>query len=173
MTTITTTDHGKKPWYKQPAPWLLMAGPFVVVVAAIYTAWLAIQSADGLVADDYYKQGLNIDRTIALSERAQALGLRAGIGFDAAGIAVHLSGRDRSFVLPNALVVTLSHPTRAGMDQAGKAMLLGTEYRGEFRIPRSGHWIIQIEDGDKTWRLVGNIVLPSQGLATIGSTPDQ
>ncbi len=40
-----------KPWYREPWPWLLMAGPAIVVVAGFLTLGFAIQSADGLVAD--------------------------------------------------------------------------------------------------------------------------
>mgnify|MGYP000916835605 FL=1 len=46
-----------KPWYREPWPWLLMSGPGLVVIAGVVTAWIAFSGADGLVADDYYKQG--------------------------------------------------------------------------------------------------------------------
>jgi hypothetical protein len=37
-------DTGKgRPWYREPWPWILAAGPFIVVIAGIYTAWLAIK----------------------------------------------------------------------------------------------------------------------------------
>ena len=39
-----------------------MSGPAIVVVAGIYTAYLAIVSNDGLVDDDYYKQGLAVSQ---------------------------------------------------------------------------------------------------------------
>ena len=54
-----------KPWYREPWPWLLMAGPVAVVLAGIATTVLAVTTFDGLVADDYYKQGLGINRVIA------------------------------------------------------------------------------------------------------------
>ena len=45
-----------RPWYREPWPWLLMAGPATVLVAGAATTWIAFASADGLVAEDYYKQ---------------------------------------------------------------------------------------------------------------------
>jgi len=45
-----------RPWYREPWPWILAAGPFIVVIAALYTAWLAVKSNDGLVTDDYYRK---------------------------------------------------------------------------------------------------------------------
>ena len=58
------------PWYRQPWPWLLMAGPAIVVVAGIVTAVIAFTGADGVIADDYYKQGMAINRTLAREAKA-------------------------------------------------------------------------------------------------------
>src|SRR5512140_1636724 len=66
-----------QPWYREPWPWILMAGPAAVVVAGFVTAWLAVRSDDGLVMDDYYKEGLAINKTIGRSETAERLGIHA------------------------------------------------------------------------------------------------
>ena len=52
------------PWYREPWPWILMAGPVAAVVAGAITLWIAVTHQDALVADDYYKQGLAINRTL-------------------------------------------------------------------------------------------------------------
>lgn len=36
----------KNPWYKEPWPWILMSGPAIVVVACIYTIYLAFSHFD-------------------------------------------------------------------------------------------------------------------------------
>jgi hypothetical protein len=156
-----------KPWYREPWPWLLMTGPFIVVIAAIYTAYLAVSSSDGLVADDYYKQGLAANKTIASSEFAQKHGLKISLRIIPDGFSMKLSG-DRDFVAPNSLVVTLSHPTRAGMDQTAVFQRTGDDYVGKLRLPASGHWLVLIEDEPKTWRLLGNVILPTSGETIIG-----
>ena len=58
-----------RPWYREPWPWILMAGPFAVIVAGLFTAWMAVTRADPLVVDNYYKEGLAINQVI---ERDQA-----------------------------------------------------------------------------------------------------
>lgn len=63
-----------------------MAGPAVVVVAGFITLWLAISSDDGLVSDDYYKQGLTVNQRLQRDHLAGDLGLHAdvmksGLGF--------------------------------------------------------------------------------------------
>jgi len=51
-------------WYRERWPWLLMSGPFAVIIAALASAGLAVRSDDGLVAQDYYRQGLLINRKL-------------------------------------------------------------------------------------------------------------
>ncbi len=47
----------------------MWAGPLTVIVASVFTLWLAVRSEDGLVADDYYKRGLAINQTLARAAR--------------------------------------------------------------------------------------------------------
>ena len=35
-----TLRGDKQPWYKERWPWILMAGPAIVVVAGVTTAWI-------------------------------------------------------------------------------------------------------------------------------------
>jgi hypothetical protein len=91
---------GNAPWYRHRWPWLLMSGPAVVVVAGIFTAWLAISRADALVADDYYKQGKAINKDLRRDHEAQRLGAAIGIGYDPA--AAVLRGRLQMREVPAA-----------------------------------------------------------------------
>lgn len=162
--------NASKPWYRHPWPWLLMTGPAIVIVAGLYTAYLAMSTSDGLVADDYYKQGLAVNKTIAASELAQKHGLAVALGMTPDRFVLKLTARDKDFVPPKSLVVTLSHPTRAGMDQTGTFERVGDDYVGKLRLPTSGHWIVLIEDEAKSWRLMGHVILPASGDTIIGGT---
>lgn len=58
--------------------------------------------------------------------------------------------------MPPALVLTLVHPTRAGMDQ--KITLIrraSGEFTGELRAPVAGRWLLTLEDDDRRWRVSG------------------
>jgi len=157
-----------RPWYREPWPWILAAGPFIVVIAAFYTAWLAVKSNDGLVTDDYYRKGLAVNQTIARSEEAAKMGLVAGIRVSEDVLSVRLQASGQSFVMPPTLMVTITHPTRAGLDQSRLLVRAGDIYSGEFRLPAAGHWLVLLEDEGKTWRLMGNVVLPANGETLIG-----
>lgn len=54
-----------QPWWRFPLLWMVLAGPAVVVVASFVTLWLAIRTPDPVVAEDYYRQGIEINKTLA------------------------------------------------------------------------------------------------------------
>lgn len=154
-------------WYREPWPWLLMSGPTIVVIAGFYTLWLAIVSNDGLVVDDYYKQGLAINKVLTRERVAAASHYEARVMF-APGeprIRVVLTGS----VLPRELTVRLVHPTRAGMDQSAQLAAVGAGvYEGVLALPSPGRWELKIEDAAATWRLTGEARLPGDEPIVLG-----
>jgi len=56
--------HGA-PWYKYGHVWLVIAGPAMVVVAALATAWIAVRSPDPVLEEDYYRRGIEINKQLA------------------------------------------------------------------------------------------------------------
>jgi len=60
------------PWWRFGYVWLVISGPAVVVVAGFVTLWLALANPETLVAQDYYRRGLDINKTIA-AERDRSL----------------------------------------------------------------------------------------------------
>lgn len=144
--------HPGVAWYRQPWPWILMAGPGGVVIAGAVTMWLAFAHEDGLVADDYYKQGLAINRVINRDATARTLGVGAAVRFGAASVRIHLSAD-----APPALVLTLAHPTRAGQDRIAHLRSLGGGvYEGAMDLPTTGRWHVAVSDAEGRWRLTGD-----------------
>lgn len=138
-----------EPWYRHLWPWLLIAGPAAVIVAGLATLWLAIESADGLVADDYYKQGMAINKRMAREETARRLGISADIVLQAGRIRIELKGE-----APEALFVQLAHATRAGHDlRLRLAPIAPGTYEAELDKLVPGHWRVVIEDPRGTWRI--------------------
>jgi hypothetical protein len=60
------------PWWRHGHVWLLIAGPAAVVVAGTATMVVAARQPDPVVAADYYRRGIEINRTLA-AERAKGL----------------------------------------------------------------------------------------------------
>ncbi len=58
------------PWWRHGHVWLLIAGPATVVVAGFATLVIAMRSPDPVVAPDYYRRGLEINKTLAARDKA-------------------------------------------------------------------------------------------------------
>jgi hypothetical protein len=137
-----------------------MAGPVGVIAAGVLTTWIAFTHEDGLVADDYYKQGLAINRVLARDAAALAGNVAAEVRFSADGVRVRLAG-DR----PQALVLSLVHPTRSGLDRVARLRPAGeAAYEGALEIPDGGRWHVMLGDAEGRWRLAGEWS-PAQGPA--------
>jgi uncharacterized protein len=54
---MNTAPTPSRAWYRHPLVWMLIAGPALVVVAAIYTAYLAMSAPDPVLAHDAYEYG--------------------------------------------------------------------------------------------------------------------
>ena len=153
---MLTTQLNTRPWYREPWPWLLMSLPLVAVIAGFITLAFAIHTEDGMVATDYVKEGLAINRQLQREQKAAQLGLRAEAEVDGSHglMRVHLAGQGS---LPAALYLRLVHPTRSGMDQNLELRAAPNGwYEGHLQAPQSAHWRLVLEDAGHTWRLDGS-----------------
>jgi hypothetical protein len=145
-----------RPWYREPWPWLLMAAPAASIVMGI-TLWvLAARTDDGLVAGDYYKQGLAINQVLDREARAATLRLGAHATFNTerTRIRLHLNGESS---LAAAVTLRLVHPTRSGEDQAvALVAVAGGVFEGVLRAPAAGRWRLVLEDTSGAWRLAAS-----------------
>jgi hypothetical protein len=60
---------------REPLVWLVAGIPLLTIVAGLVTLWIAFQRADSNVTEDYYKEGLTINRRIERDEQARAMQL--------------------------------------------------------------------------------------------------
>ncbi len=156
MTSSLTplSQHSEPPWYRQFWPWFLIILPGTVVIAAIATLWIAMEGADDLVVDDYYRDGLAINQELAQQQRAAELGLAATLTLAQNGLMAALS----TPVDDQQLTLHVSHPMEADRDfeltlQRIDAQVfsapLATELHGRW------HWVLRSPAGG--WRLDGEL----------------
>jgi hypothetical protein len=149
-------------WYQEPYVWLLISLPLSAVVAGFYTLYLAIISDDGLVADDYYKRGKEINRVLKRDEAATSLGLSAKttFDFDHGRIVVNLKKKP-DYPAPDQVNLRLLHATRAGYDQSLVLQRLPNgQYFGLYKKLVPGHWYLHLETD--VWRLTGQLKIPNE-----------
>ena len=144
------------PWHREPMVWLVIAFPLAAVIGGFATLYLAIRSWDGLVVDDYYKKGLEINKVQARDETAQQSGYTASVSVDDATVTVRL-GSTQGKALPPIIKVSFIHATRAGLD---RQLEIPQTSAGVYLAPLGelppGHWHVHIETDD--WRLIDQIV---------------
>jgi len=138
------------PWYKEPWPWIVMSGPALVIVAGVITTWIAFATADGLVADDYYKRGLGINAVLKREQAAAQRGIAARVERDGGAVRVQLRGAE-----PPVLFLNLVHATRAGNDVRLR-IERGADGGYQAALPplAPGHWRAVVDDPRGEWRVV-------------------
>jgi len=150
-------NEALSPWYKEPYVWLIIFLPALAVFAGVITIILAVQTDDGLVVDDYYKKGLEINRTLERDHIASEKQLKADIKYDAQGeeILIILTAVS-DFDYPEILSVSFLHATRSGFDKEAKLVLIkDNTYRGNLSLPSPGKWYVHIQHDN--WRLINTI----------------
>ncbi|NLF54874.1 MAG: FixH family protein [Thauera phenolivorans] len=159
--STTLTDRDTKPWYKHGWPWFLMLFPAIAVVAGTITLVIAVRTFDGMVVDDYQKEGRAIVQTLGRAEHARELGLIARLQVRSESVRIDLSAADRAS-LPEGVVLTVVHPTRDGFDQVVR--MTGGDGVFEARLAplSTGRWLFQLEDESRSWRMNGAAYLPTE-----------
>jgi hypothetical protein len=171
--SIWTESMPETPWYKQFWPWVLIALPATAVAASIATLMIAMHEPDGVVADDYYKHGLAINRVIERDRRAAELGLSASITLnpeDGKSLIV-LTGNEP--LGDEQVVLKFLHPTRANQDYETflRPSAPGV-YLGDFKSLAPGNWHVQVMSEDGDWRMTGRLQLPEDSAIRLEATPE-
>lgn len=162
------------PWYRQFWPWFIIALPLAAVIASVATLVIASRDPDGLVVDDYYKQGLAINQTLERDRQAQALGLSGLMRVD--------NEAHRLVLTLNAVPATvdgkdfelrLIHPTRPHLDRTLKLLHDGgTQWSAALDAIAPGRWHVQLESPAGNWRIAGRLALPEQQQALLQPNAD-
>lgn len=151
--------------------WMLIAIPLASVIMGAVMITLAFNNNDGLVVDDYYKQGLEINRTLERDFRASELELAAEIEFQPTDnrVSLSLSGAP-GFEAPAEISLGFYHATRKGED---KVLSLRRDTTGVYSAPMpalsDGRWYVSAETGE--WRLTRAVYFPVDKGFTIVHQP--
>jgi len=148
-----------RPWYREPFVWLIISFPLIAVIAGIATYVIADRTADGLVVDDYYRRGKEINVDLARDRAAAEHGLSGQLRISGANLALKLRART-GYAVSGTVLIRWLHATRGGFDQSQllQRSRAGQEFRAGLPKLAPGHWYIQVEAED--WRLQGSLHLP-------------
>ncbi|OOY34150.1 hypothetical protein BOV90_06340 [Solemya velum gill symbiont] len=146
------TQEDTKPWYSQFWPWFIISLPAGTVVAALITVYIAVDGADPLVTDDYYKEGLAINLDKSRLKRAAELNIAVRMNLAESNVELQFAPQA---IAPQQLRLDLSHPTKAEFDMH---ILLLQEadgiYRGSYGEVQEGiNWHLSLYPDDREWGL--------------------
>jgi hypothetical protein len=157
-------NGGRVRWYKEPWVWLVISGPSIVVCAALYTAFLAYKGADKVVAEDYYRQGLMVNKDIRRDANARERKMSADMRFDSStgNITVKVQS---DVALPSTLLLSIAESSSSSsvneLIRRGTLLQLTPGiYQLSFPQPTAMErnkiaiWHIKIEASD--WRLTSD-----------------
>jgi hypothetical protein len=156
-------------WYKEPWMLLVLGGPVIVVIAATITGVIAWQGEDKVIAKDYYKQGLNINKDILRDDKASEYKMLANAQFDRASGKVLLQLEGKTVLPASILFSTASNSTASTYELIQKVKLQQVQpniYEGKLNITSTSEtlnatiWHVQIEADD--WRLTADWLNPEQ-----------
>ena len=164
----TTDDEMVAPWYRQFWFWFVFGPLIFIIFMCAFTVSIALRGADDVVIDNYYKEGRMINQTLDQDKRAAELGLIALVKFEL----------DRNRVLvrfdhprmdgkpnPDKLLLNLSHPVKAAMDQLIVLNKIeSNQYEGILKARPEYSWYMTLYSVEKfedrnqaEWTLSGQI----------------
>ena len=171
QTTNFKEQQAPAPWYRHRWPWLIMLGPFLVVLAGGYTMWLAYSVPDALVVGDYYSQGKAINRDLTRDRAAVRLGLQVALRYDAASgrLLGRVSGADHA--LQGPMTLKLVHSTRPEKDIV-LPLVADAEGNVSASLPMldMARWQVVLEDQERSWRISGVWPWPQQPAVALSAS---
>ena len=156
-----------RPWHHEPFVWMIISFPLTAVIAGFVTLYLAIDSYDGLVVDDYYKRGLEINRLLDREQLATDLGLAMDVHIEPnlGNVEIDISAR-QLVDFPARISGTLTNATKPGLDQAlAFKQQSGGRYRAYSQPLGVGRWHLIVST--EAWRVIKQVAVTVDGRVTI------
>lgn len=155
------------PWYRQFWPWFLIALPLTAVIGGIITIWIAFTHETGLVKENYYQDGLNINEQLRQTQNAELGKVEATISFSETDKKVTLYF-DGDVALPATITLSLSAPIDPEKDRQFLLKPVNPRlFQATLDSLPQGRFYLLLEPDDETWRLTGEAQLPTAGPVVI------
>ena len=150
--------------------WMVIAIPLSAVIVGAIMMTLAVTTFDGLVEDDYYKKGKEINQLLARDEFALSNRISADVSIDdQTGIIVVDLKSAEGYAFPEQMGVSLLHPTQSKKDV--KLLLAkgpdGRYYTELLQPLTDGRWYFRVSE--PKWRLQKLINWPEGTVFTLDS----
>ena len=136
-------------WYRHVWPWFIVLLLGAAMAASVATVWIAHAGQDSLVREDWYDDGVAINRRLEQRAEARRLGLSAELVLapEAGTVRVALAGPGVAAV--DGLRLDLSHAARAELDRTIHLAAVGDgRFEGPLESPLRGRWYASLVPAD-------------------------
>ncbi len=156
------------PWYRQFWFWFVFGPLIFIIIMCGFTVSIALNNADDVIIDNYYKEGRMINQALDQDKKAKALGLTADLRIDSITGDVLLSfpqlPADTSLI-PEQLLLFMGHPVKAAKDQQViLTQIAAGQYRGSLTEEPRYSWYLTLypithmdQRHQAAWSLSGDI----------------
>jgi hypothetical protein len=163
MNTMQQEVPHPAPWYRQFWPWYLIGLLLLGVTGTSVLIVSAIEHPDALVVDNYYKEGLAINRTLDRQRRAAAMGIVADIRYDSGSaiLSIHLTAKQA--IRAASLSLHFVHATLANRDYRVTLQRTSADnFQARLASLRAGNYDVLLEPDNRTWRVDAHLELPAK-----------
>jgi hypothetical protein len=174
-TTKPSPQHEDSPkvWYKEFWAWFVLAPLIFVIMVSIYTVSLAVRYADDRVIDNYYKHGRTINNRMDEDLVAASMQLEAELVFEQSISELAITLRSNESAFPDTIELEFSHPSDQSLDHTVALRHIAKgRYQAELEQTLNYRWYLRLRplvEGDKTWRLRGEIDFLQQTAVTLSA----
>lgn len=143
-----------KPWYRHFWPWFIIAVPFTSMVLGVTMIYLALNSSNDLVKEDYYKEGLAINVELGKRQVAKEMDIQAVLTVDELTGELLLKTENTD---ADSLSLVFTHAAYSDKDFNLDAVRVSPgEYRAHLERPLSEIWNVYLESSEG-WQMSGRI----------------
>lgn len=159
-------------WYKNRWAWFVISFPLLTIVAGVLTYLIAAKSPHTLVKDDYFKQGLAINQSLAKQAFAKKYAIKATINIEQESQLLllrlnHLDSLPASAISEELLLI-FSHPTLSKYDRTiSFSQLSENEYVAKLPEIPQAHWYVRLKNKTEQWLIKSRWHYPESLTITI------
>jgi hypothetical protein len=154
-------------WYREPWLLLVIGGPAAVVCASLYTGFLAYHSSDRVVAEDYYRQGLMVNKDIERDAKARERNMAAVIKFNGEHLEMQLTGQG---AFPDTVQISVAVADDTSVNEIIRRLPMQQTQNGTYvsatSLPQSANGkrarLMHVKVETTDWRLTGDWFEPEQ-----------
>lgn len=141
------------------------------MIGGIITIWIATRDGTGLITDNYYQDGLEINRQLQQDQAAKVAEVYVTLTFSETEqqLGMTLAG---NIPPPQTLELMLTSPVDPARDATFELTHTGdNHYQSPLRKMPAGRFYLRLTPDNNNWRLKGEVILPATGPVMIPAKP--